>query len=354
VKAQENRVRPLIPRPGATFACVGDGLCCTDVHALGPVRRREVAALRLISPDVVRYEQVVATHVLTMAGDGKCLFLSDAGCALHAAMGAHGKPASCRRFPYGLTATPAGGRVTTEHRCPCRTLGDRPPVSTEAAEEALRDSGGRLRADRRAPGRIRLDGRRSLAFQAWTEREADLLARLAQGDDPMAVLEAMPFPKLVDASWPQVASEMLDTGLEGEDTRGRATRFETAMGWFGEAVMDLQGTPLPDAQRPSRQVPDWADAFDRAEARSPRPAAEGAALADWVADEIWALRWSNGSHFRALRADLGTRLSVARHLTALIRAGGTRADRAEAEAVTIVDLVGTSDWWGEVLRRMWL
>jgi hypothetical protein len=352
VKAQETRVRPLLVRPGARFACVGDGLCCTDVHALGPVRRREVGTLRLIAPEVVRYDAVVATHVLTPGSDGRCLFLGEGGCALHAALGSTGKPSSCRRFPFGLVATPAGGRITTEHRCPCRTMGPRPPLSTDDAYAALEDGAGRLRADHRAPRRVRLDARRSLPFEGWVERERPLLERLAAGDDAAGVIEALPFPDLVDGSWPQVASEMVDTYLEGMAERGRVTRFETALGWFGEAVMALHGVPADPCRQPSVHAPEWADVFDRAEARSTTPAPPGAALADWVADEIWALWWAVSSHFRTLRADVGTRLAVASQLMRMLQRPGVRPDRVEAEALTIIDLVGTSDWWRALVRRM--
>src|SRR5260370_891972 len=42
----EAKVRPLLLREGARYACFGDGLCCTDMHALGPLTRSEVVQLR--------------------------------------------------------------------------------------------------------------------------------------------------------------------------------------------------------------------------------------------------------------------------------------------------------------------
>jgi Fe-S-cluster containining protein len=348
VTRQSSRVRPLRVRPGARFACAGDGLCCSDVHALGPVRRHERTALQLIAPEVVQFHPRVATHVLTTGSDGRCLFLSEAGCALHASLGPLGKPQACRRFPFGLIATPDGGRITTEHRCPCRTMGDRPLLDVEAAEAALLGDAGRLRAERRAPGRIRLDSRRAWPFERWKEREGQILEDLGRGTPPAAVLDVIAFPELAYGSWEQMASDMLDTALGGAEERTRTSRYEAALAWFGAAILELRGTRADGAphDRP------WADAFDRAEARTSEPPARGACLADWVADEMWALRWASSGSFEGLRADLGTRLAVAEHLTEHLLRLGARADRAEAEAVTIVDLVGTSDWWGEVMRRM--
>jgi hypothetical protein len=318
------------------------------VHALGPVRRHERTALQLIAPEVVQFHPQVATHVLTTGSDGRCLFLGEAGCALHASLGPLGKPQSCRRFPFGLIATPDGGRITTEHRCPCRTMGDRPLLDVQTAEAALLGDAGRLRAERRAPARIRLDARRAWSFQRWKEREGQILEELGRGAPPAVVLDVITFPELAYGTWEQMASDMLDTALAGAEERGRASRFEAALGWFGEAILHMRGTPTAGVP----QDRPWADAFDRAEARTAAPAARGACTADWAADEMWALRWASSGSFEWLRADLGTRLAVAEHITERLLRLGARPDRAEAEAVTIVDLVGTSDWWGEVMRRM--
>src|SRR5258708_5447875 len=128
----EAKVRPLLLREGARYACFGDGLCCTDMHALGPLTRSEVVQLR--SHAVERNEHLRAPVLRTAAG--RCVFLEDDGCAIHRAKGEGAKPSSCRGFPYRLIATPQGGRVVTEHRCPCRTLGDRPPIDRADAERS--------------------------------------------------------------------------------------------------------------------------------------------------------------------------------------------------------------------------
>ena len=44
-KKKKTKVRPLIPRPGARYTCFGDGLCCTDIHGIGPLTKKEVAGL---------------------------------------------------------------------------------------------------------------------------------------------------------------------------------------------------------------------------------------------------------------------------------------------------------------------
>ena len=121
-------MQPLLARRGAHYTCFGDGLCCTDLHGLGPLTKKEVKALKLVSPGVIEppSEEGFDEPMLRTRGDGGCLFLGPDRCYLHAALGAEAKPAGCRRFPLGLTATPDGGRVTTRHRCPCRTLGRRP------------------------------------------------------------------------------------------------------------------------------------------------------------------------------------------------------------------------------------
>lgn len=346
---QENRtrMRPLRARPGARFACFGDGLCCTDVHAIGPIDADEGQMLQLISPEVVTNDPLVEADVLVTGRDGRCLFLGEGGCALHAALGPAGKPHGCRLYPYGLTATVTGGRITTEHRCPCRTMGDRPALSVESAEEALRQPNGRLRPHVRAPSRISVHRDRWVTFAEWEEREADLLRRLAAGDDPHAVLQLDAFADLDDGSWEQVATEMTCTAEDGAQARGYETRFEAALACFGETMLEmLTGEEADEPPRP------WADAFDRAEARARREQPAWQVWADWVADELWALRWARLHGYGGLRVELGTRLVVAQRAAAALEQRGVRADRAAAESVMVAELVGVSDLWSEVVRRM--
>ena len=150
-----SKPRPLIVRPGARFACAGDGLCCTDLHALGPLTRIEDRAMRKLVPDSVKYHPDVEAPCMRFGKGGGCAQLLPGGrCGVHARFGAEQKPIGCKRFPYGLLNTPEGGRVTTEHRCPCRTLGERPPIDLADAERSLTDPAGRLYADESAPLRM--------------------------------------------------------------------------------------------------------------------------------------------------------------------------------------------------------
>ena len=48
-KKKKTKLRPLTPRPGARYTCFGDGLCCTDIHAIGPLTN--VAMAIRLEPD---------------------------------------------------------------------------------------------------------------------------------------------------------------------------------------------------------------------------------------------------------------------------------------------------------------
>ena len=70
------RLRPLLVRPGATYACFGDGLCCTDVHAIGPIARKERVYLSIVADGLVAYDPNLRTHALKMKKeDGTCALL---------------------------------------------------------------------------------------------------------------------------------------------------------------------------------------------------------------------------------------------------------------------------------------
>jgi hypothetical protein len=156
-------VRPLRLRPGVRYACAGDGLCCTDVHLLGPVTRAEIAPIEAArAGSIVRGRHLA---VLAPRETGCCTFLAqDMRCEIHH-LGI--KPRSCARYPFLLAATPAGGRIGTDHRCPCRTMGERPPLRVEDAVASLIDRRGRLSADRRIEGRIAIEGRRRVSFARY-------------------------------------------------------------------------------------------------------------------------------------------------------------------------------------------
>lgn len=329
-----DRVRPLLVRPGARFACAGDGLCCADAHLLGPVSPREARALRVEHPGATTREHRFVL-LRTQAG-GTCTFLSPAGrCAIHAS-GA--KPRTCHRYPFLLTATPDGGRIGTDHRCPCRTMGARPPLRAEDAEPALRDAAGRLSTDHRAPPSIALAPRRRVGWSRWRELEGELLARLASGERVEDVLDAPSFPELAEGSWLQIG---VDLALDEKETR-----WARANQWAGDAIVALVSGRAPSDLRPRP----WADAFDRAEARTSHEQSQDDMLADWIADAIWTLEWTLRGDFALARADLATRVTLARWIAARLARTGLRPDRALAEAIAIAEILGLSDPWGDRFR----
>jgi len=333
------KIRPLTVRPGARYTCFGDGLCCTDIHGLGPLTKRELTQIRRIDSDGADYDDAFEDYMLRTAADGGCTFLmEDQRCSVHAQRGADAKPEGCMRFPLGLVATPEGGRITTEHRCPCRTLGDRPELTVDAALPSLLDGSGRPSADDRVK-KVKLDAKKKVSFEAYREIEEPMLHALASGKSPKKVLGVDPFPTLHKSDWVLEALELIDA-RDG-------TAFGAAAGWFGDTILKLV-----DGRRPRPPARPWAAAFDRAEARAGEPRTARDVFADWVADEIWALGWNDERHFALMRLELATRLAIAEDICGRLRRRGLREDRSAAEAVTVVELVGESDYWKEIVERM--
>ena len=323
--------RPLLARPGAAFRCFSDGLCCTDIHALGVLTRSEVKSLRQRNKLSVVYSDDIEGHCLRPI-DNRCLYLEHELCQLHAKEGAEAKPVGCRRFPYGLVSTPVGGRVTTEHRCPCRTLGARPPLRLDDAEVSLRDRAGRLEIDREVPARIALTAKQRVPFTEYLALETQLIARLNAGERAESVIAARPLPELKRSSWATIAVEHIETrdGTAGGE----------AFGWFGDALLELStGHTAPKRPRP------WHAAFDRARARE-GSRTDDEVLNDWIADELWMFRWLEwGGPFDLARAELATRLAVARLIQARIERDGVPPDQAAAEAVMCCELVSEGAEW---------
>ncbi|MCB9595537.1 MAG: YkgJ family cysteine cluster protein [Sandaracinaceae bacterium] len=295
---------PLRVLPGSRFTCHGDGLCCTDMHAWGPLHDDEAAFLRELD------ERVVLVHgdALVLAGgaDGRCVFSSPEGCALHGSLGPKGKPKTCQQFPFVLVATPTGGRIATEHRCPCRTMGEREPVTAERGREACDYS----MIDRLIASGVALDDETEIDMATWEAIEAPFLSGEATIDDE-------PF---TGGDWQALGRQLL-----AEST---STRFERALRAFGAALI---GEPLPPIG--------WDDAFDRAEARSaPRDPEE--MLSEFVLDAIWSMDWAFHSSWAQARVDLASRIVIARRLAAQL---GGRPDRAMAEAIAIIEMTGMAD-----------
>lgn len=307
-------------RPGARYRCFGDGLCCTDIHSIGPLTRPEVRRLAQIEPGMTERNPRIDGVVITPRA-GACAHLTESGCRVHAALGLDGKPGVCRRFPYRLVRTPLGLRLSTEQRCPCRTLGDRPPIDLADAIASTRTASGRMVAD--------LVVEDTEELRAYLAREPELLR------DPLSAIDVAPFPSLEDVTWNDVAHHYrgkLDGSACGD-----------ALAWFGDMVLALHGHPL----RQLRGRP-WGPAFDRAEARTLAIEPAGAILADWIADELWGLEWTERGTFEQARRDLATRLAVAREV--IRRLPEVRADRAAAEAVLIGEMAGAAPLWASVVR----
>ncbi len=341
-KKKRTQVRPLTVRPGARYTCFGDGLCCTNIHGLGPLTKKELVQVRRRDPSGAGWDDEFEDRMLFTEPDGGCHFLmADLRCGIHAADGPEAKPDGCRRFPLGLVATPDGGRITTHHRCPCRTMGDRPVLDPEAALPSLLDKSGRPKADQRVH-KVRLERKaKKVPFETWLEIEGTVLDALASGTPPESVLDAEPFPKLKGSSWEEEAEDFIDAMDE--------TRFGAAIATFGEMVRSLLD-PEHRYRGPDRP---WADAFDRAEAREGADRGEDEVFADWIADEIWSLDFAKKSSFDVCRAELATRLAVGRALAQHYRERyGLAEGRAAAEALTVIELVGDSEFWDEIEDRI--
>ncbi|KPK14787.1 MAG: hypothetical protein AMJ62_11815 [Myxococcales bacterium SG8_38] len=338
-KKKKTKVRPLLARPGARYTCFGDGLCCTDIHGIGPLTKKETAEMRRIDRKSAGWDEDHEDYMLRTAADGGCVFLMpDQRCSVHADLGPEAKPEGCRRFPLGLVATPAGGRVTTEHRCPCRTMGDRPAIEPETVEPSVSDGGSRLIADRRIK-RIPLRAKEHLKFSEWEPIEAQYLHRLQSREPLLRILDTEPFPALRGSSWEKQADEFI-AARDG-------TQFGVAMAWVGDTMSALESGRSP--RPPGRP---WAAAFDRAEARSPKPRTSREVFGDWLADEVWSLKWAENYHFALARAELATRLAIGEDICGRLRKAGVRPDRAAAEAVMMLEVVGESEYWTDIKDRM--
>jgi hypothetical protein len=334
--ALDSKTRPLLARPGAVFRCSGNGLCCTDIHELGLLTRSEVKELRQRNKLAVVYSDEIGGFALRPV-EHRCLYLRpDELCGLHANHGAAAKPCGCRRFPYGLVTTPYGGRVTTEHRCPCRTIGPRPPISLEDAHRSLLDRAGRLEVDRDAPVRVELSRGKRVDFSVYTALEARMIEQLNQGVRAERVLAAKPLPELSRGGWPSIAIDHIET-LD-------STAGGLAFAWFGDALLQLA-----TGHKPPKRARPWAVAFERAIAATPEPQDPETIFNDWIADEIWMFRWVDFGPFDVARAELATRLRMARLIQRRIMRLGVRADQAAAEAVMMCELASGGLEWPEAV-----
>ena len=201
-------------------------------------------------------------------------------------------------------------------------MGEREPLEASAALAVSPPA-----ADRTIHNMLPFAGDEAIDLAKWERLEGGLLERLVAGEAPETVLDAPPYSAPNKGSWEALCRAMLEeTG---------PSRFEAAGCAFALTVLRALGeeaAPIP--------VPmPWADAFDRAEARSDESSAD-AMLADWVADVLWSLEWAFLGTFAQARRDLATRVDVARRIA---RELPGRADRTMAEAIAVVELVGMGE-----------
>lgn len=332
-------LRPLRVRLGTRFECEGDGLCCTDAHALGPVDAYAGAILDLFVPGSLALSDDGEYRVMALdPSTGACVFRSEGLCSLHAAQGAELKPDPCRRYPLGLTATPSGGRVVTEHACPCRTMGERPLLDAEVAAESVKDREGLLSPNAHVRAPVRLSDRLHVGWADWEKIEEKLIEGLLGGAPIEALLEVAPFGAIEGEGWEAVGEDY--AAHPGE------ARHDVALRWFGSELLACLGRRGSELPRP------WRAEMERGEARSPEVGDVDVIFADWVADEIWSMRWTYDGTFEQKRGEVSTRLAVARRVQGSLARRGVRSDTAAAEAVMIVDLVGGTPRWRELIATL--
>ncbi len=325
----------LLVRPGARFGCRAGGLCCSDLHALGPLFPGDLERVQAVRADGAEPHPRLQTLTLRTGEDGACVFLSGGRCSLH---GTPNKPRLCMRFPYGAVATPAGVRVTTAHRCPCRTLGARPPLDAAEAARSLAGEDGGILKHATIGDRVPLTTRTSMSFARYEVAEAAWIERLGRGEPVASVLGTT-------AAWPELRGPtwlLVGQTLRGLEDLG--TTFDVALAWLGHALLVALGQDDPAPARP------WAPFFD-AEERATEPGDPDVVLGDFAADLLWDLRWAATGTFDRLATDLTLRDAASRAITQELRALGARPDRAAAEAVMIAEVAGESSPWRQALER---
>ena len=332
-----DRRSQLVARPGARFECFSDGLCCSDIHALGPLSKKEVRQMRALVKNSVIHQENVDAPCMRPGENGQCAQREDGLCGVHKHHGHAAKPEGCRRFPYGLLATPDGARVTTEHRCPCRTLGDRRPLNLKEARRSLSDEKGNLEVDRVAPEEVPISAGALMPFDEYRKHEKELIRRLLAGERAEDVLAAEVLPPLAEDAWPNLAVGFYD--MDDQSAGG------IGLSWFGDALLHLHSGHTP----PKRPRP-WEWSFDKAIARSTKRDDPEKVINDWVADELWMMRWNSWDcTFDVGRAELATRLAAVRYIAELIRARRVRADQAVAEAIMAAEISAASEHWSDIV-----
>ena len=126
--------------------------------------------------------------------------------------------------------------------------------------------------------------------------------------------------------------------MPGADADGALAR------WFGDAIAFLV-----DRRERTEDGRPWADSFARAAGRVTNPVSPNKVFGDWIADEIWSLRWTRFGSLARARVELATRLAIARRIAGLLDISTPKQENiSAAEAVMIVDIIGTTDPWEKV------
>lgn len=345
---------PLLIRPGARYECHGDGTCCTTIHLLGPVSRAEAQSVRIAAGIVYpsRNRPAIEWHDgikgLVIAPDGgRCMFLDgNARCRLHARLGEHEKPAVCRHFPLGSTATDAGVRVTLSHRCPCVSIGESELLDEKRARAALASPGsGRIVPSNRAEGLVPWRARRTVdidTYQAWEKGWLDKLD-CADGP-PLESLLKLPrgdrLPRLEATTWKEVGRRLAKWAADEDENDG----FFCTIRWVERALAGDTNGALP--RRP------WSWTFDRTARRAGQTTPMRKIYGSWLADDLWSMTWAIGGTLYRAMADWGARYTIAKRIAARLERIGIRPDLAAAEAIMMVDVLGAADPWAWARRRL--
>jgi hypothetical protein len=198
------------------------------------------------------------------------------------------------------------------------------------------DSNGELKPEHAVLDEVAWSASELISFAEYAEREARMIDALLAGKGLSTVLSAQPFPELDSMTWAEVADDLLDFG--GPSRAAFASR------WFGDAI----GFLVERRERTESGRP-WADSFERAAERVVDPVPPNQVFGDWLADEVWSMRWTRFGTFARARTELATRLAIARRIAGWLDISSPKSDNiSAAEAVMIVDVIGTSDPWERV------
>lgn len=347
--------RPLLLRPGARYECHGDGTCCTNIHLLGPLTRREAKVVRKHAHIALplfrgRVVEKPDDELMLRTRDARCVFLDhQARCRFHANVGEERKPEVCRRFPVGASTTPRGIRVSLSHRCPCVSVGESRPLDEARARSILADpDADRIATDLKVGKRMSWRARRRITFDAYVEWESVLIERL-DGKGPHPRIERVlrmdgcdTLPALRGETWRGMAKRMRRWCADEPEEDG----FFCTVRW----VASVLSPRARDAKRDAPKRP-WTWTLERTASRLVSRTPTRTIYGSWLADVVWSLSWTDHSVYEAM-ADLTARYVVAKRLADEMRRRGATADLAAAEAIMIVDTVSASEVWGWVQESL--